>query len=56
MIADTAYDADWSLALLAELDSVAVILPRVNRTAQRDCDRHLYKERHLVECFINKLK
>lgn len=56
VIADTANDADWFLALLAELDSVAVIPPRANRTAQRDYDRHLYKERHLVESFINKLK
>jgi transposase len=33
-----------------------VIPPRANRTQQRDHDQHLYKERHLVECFINKLK
>lgn len=56
VIADTAYDVDWFLALLAELDSVAMIPPRANRTTQRDYDRHLHKERHLVECFINKLK
>ena len=56
VIADTAYDADWFLALLVELDSAAVIPPRANRTEQRDYDKHLYKERHLVECFINKLK
>ena len=56
VIADTAYDADWFLALLAELDAVAVIPPRANRTEQRAYDKHLYKERHLIECFINKLK
>lgn len=28
--------------------------PRANE--QRDYDRHWYRERHLVECFINKLK
>ena len=27
----------------------AVIPPRKNRTVQRDYDRHLYKQRHLVE-------
>ena len=33
-----------------------VILPRSNRKAPADYDRHLYRERHLVECFINKIK
>lgn len=34
----------------------AVIPPKANRKTQFDYDTHLYKERHLVECFINKLK
>jgi transposase len=34
----------------------AVIPPRTNRKEQREYDKHLYKERHLVECFINKIK
>ena len=29
---------------------------RSNRKAPADYDRHLYRERHLVECFINKIK
>jgi len=29
---------------------------RKNRTETRHIDWHLYKERHLVECFINKIK
>ncbi|MEA3338131.1 MAG: IS5/IS1182 family transposase, partial [Chloroflexota bacterium] len=29
---------------------------RKNRTEPRYYDVHLYKERHLVECFINKIK
>jgi len=33
-----------------------VIPPRANRTEARDYDKHLYRERHLVECFINKIK
>ena len=33
-----------------------VIPPRSNRKAPADYDRHLYRERHLVECFINKIK
>jgi len=30
--------------------------PRSNRTVQRDYDRAIYKERHLIECLIGKLK
>ena len=33
-----------------------VIPPRSNRKAPADYDRHLYRERHLVECFINQIK
>ncbi len=33
-----------------------VIPPRANRRDSRTYDVHLYKERHLVECFINKIK
>lgn len=34
----------------------AVIPPKRNRKIQRDYDKHIYKERHLVECFFNKIK
>lgn len=33
-----------------------VIPPKRNRKEQREYDTGLYKERHLVECFFNKLK
>lgn len=56
VIADAAYDADHLLATSAANDAQAVIPPRANRTQQRDYDKDLYKERHLVECFINKIK
>lgn len=56
VIADSAYDADWLLDLIAAQGAVPVIPPRSNRTEPHDYDKHLYKERHLVECFINKLK
>ena len=35
---------------------VAVIPPRSNRKQPRSYDDHLYRERHLVECFIGKMK
>ncbi len=56
LIADKAYDVDTLLQHLAEREVDAVIPPRANRTQQREYDTHLYKERHLVECFINKIK
>lgn len=55
-IADKAYDADELLAFIAEKGAEAVIPPKANRTEERDYDKHAYKERHLVECFINKIK
>jgi transposase len=32
------------------------IPPKSNATQPWDCDYYQYKERHLVECFFNKLK
>jgi transposase len=56
VIADKGYDSDEFIAFITERESVAVIPPRENRTAPREYDKELYKERHLVECCINKLK
>ena len=36
---------------ITEQQAQAVIPPRTNRKEQREYDRHLYRERHLVECF-----
>ncbi|MBV7338024.1 IS5 family transposase [Chloroflexi bacterium TSY] len=56
VIADKSYDSDHFLQLIRESDALPVIPARQNRTESRDYDEHLYKERHLVECFINKIK
>lgn len=55
-MADKAYDSDEFLDAIAEKGAMAVIPPRVNRIEHREYDTHLYKERHLVECFIGKIK
>ena len=34
----------------------AVIPPRGNRNEKREVDWFVYKERHLIECFFNKIK
>lgn len=56
VLADKAYDSDRFRAFLAVRGSAAVIPPKKSRSHAIPFDRHLYKERHLVECFINKIK
>ena len=56
VIADKGYDSDELVTTIREQQAQAVLPPRGNRLEQREYDRHLYRERHLVECFINKIK
>ena len=55
-IADTSYDSMAFIESITQSGAVPVIPPRANRRDSRTYDVHLYKERHLVECFINKMK
>lgn len=56
LIADRSYDAEDFLLMIMEVDAEVVIPPRQNRKESRAYDKHWYKERHLAECFINKIK
>jgi transposase len=56
VIGDKGYDSDDFIDVIEANGATAVIPPRSNRVHQRTYDEHLYKERHLVECFINKMK
>lgn len=57
LIADRAYDADKRVLFrLREQKIEAVIPPRRHRREFREDDRELYKARHLVENFFQKLK
>jgi len=56
LIADKGYDSADLIEAVRGEGIEAVIPPRSNRREQRQYDKHLYKERHLVECFINKIK
>ncbi len=56
VLGDRAYDTDAILKYLEKRGAVSVIPPTANRTVKRDCDWWLYKERHLVECFFQKIK
>ena len=56
VIADKWYDAKAFVQVIRDRGAVPTISPRSNRKMLRDYNVHLYKERHLVECFINKIK
>ncbi len=56
VIADKGYDAEAFVIKLKEQNSAVVIPSRRNRKEQRLIDKHLYKERHLIENQIGKLK
>lgn len=56
LLADKGYDADSILGVAAAQNQEAVIPPKSNRKNQRYYDKHIYKERHLVECFFQKIK
>jgi transposase len=56
VIGDKAFDSDRFRAHLAIRSIAAVIPSNASRSRAIPYDRHLYKERHLVECFINKIK
>jgi len=55
-LADKGYDAKEFLERLKQRGAEIVVPSRSNRKEQREYDKHLYRERHLVECFINKMK
>jgi transposase len=56
VIADKGYDAAPFVMKLKERNLEVVIPSRRNRKEQREIDTHLYKERHLIENQIGKLK
>lgn len=56
VIADKGFDSDELLEFINDMGAIPIIPPRSNRKTQRDYDKHLYKERHLVECFFSKIK
>jgi len=56
VLADGSYDSDAIVAYINEQNAEAVIPSRSNRKVAREYDQDLYKARHLVECFINKIK
>lgn len=55
-IADKGYDANSVVQAVEQKNMTVVIPSKTNRKIQRDYDRDIYKERHLVENFFCKIK
>ena len=56
VLADKGYDSDAFVSLLKEQNCDVCIPPGGNRKNPGSYDRHLYKERHLIECCFGKMK
>ena len=56
ILGDKGYDCDALRKLTVEQNCTPIIPGRSNRKKPIDYDKHTYKERHLVECFIGKIK
>ena len=57
VLGDKAYDAEERVhQRLKARGCTAVIPSRANRKSPHSYDKHLYKERHLIENFFAKLK
>jgi transposase len=56
VIADRAFAGQTFIAFVIDTGAEPVIPPHQNSKQPRPYDTWLYRERHLVECFINKIK
>lgn len=56
LLADKAYDSDSFRDQLCQLEITPVIPSKSNRLRPIAHDKHLYKERNLVERFFNRIK
>lgn len=56
IIADEAYDSDALQQVITDKEALAVIPNNPSRTFKHPIDKHLYAQRHLVDCCFSKLK
>ncbi len=56
LIADKGYDSRAFVEMAEQTGAKTVIPSRSYNRIKRKYDRHLYRERHLIECFIGKIK
>lgn len=55
-LADRGYDSDDLRLNLRQKNFIPVIPGRSNRRVKIDYDKHIYKERNVIECFFSKVK
>jgi transposase len=56
VLGDRGYDADAIREKIKKQNCIAVIPGKSNRIIMYDYDKHIYKERSLIECFFSKIK
>lgn len=56
VMADAAYDSDHLRNAIADKGAIAVIPNNPSRAKKHPLDKHLYAQRHLIECCFSKLK
>ena len=56
VMADAAYDADHLRQAIADKRALAVIPNNPSCTKKHPLDKHLYAQRHLIECCFSRLK
>lgn len=56
ILADKAFDANWIIEEMEEREAKIIISQRRNRLKPLDIDREMYKWRHLIENYFQKLK
>jgi transposase len=56
VMADAAYDADPLREKIARKGAIAVIPNNPSRARKYPLDKHLYAQRHLIECCFSRLK
>jgi transposase len=56
IIGDKAYSSKEIREYIKNQEATYTIPPKSNEKNPWNMDKHLYKERHLVECFFNKIK
>ena len=56
VIADRGYDSQRFRERIVEMGATPVTPPRSSRGEPQPYDEHLYGERHLAECYKNKMK
>ncbi len=56
VLCDKGYDSNEFREKIKKQNSIPVIPGRCNRKVEVQYDKHIYKERSLVECFFSKIK